>query len=323
MGIGLRGWRGGEAVADGELELAAGAGGGGLAEAGGTEGSDVAGVVGAVEDVEGGEAGGKHTGVIVVGLGEVEVVGVEEVEGGYSAALKGVAANAGGAGVAEASVEVVGTGGLVVGRAGVESGVDAKGEPVIWVYIAGEVEGLKAVLAGTAPLVVGMVLVLGEPVDAASVAFEARERVLSLAGEDAAGLSAEAEVEGVEERAAAGFDLLDLAVVEIRARVVGREAGVWREDGRVGVAGAEALDLDLTAIGGGEGDSLVDLALDAGTVLERVRGADIGVEADDAGGRVASLGLGSWPVGLRIWMGRRMTPLWRTAVEGLSPPVRS
>jgi hypothetical protein len=44
--------------ADGELELAAGECGGGLAEARGTEGSDVAGEVGMVEDVEGGGAGG-------------------------------------------------------------------------------------------------------------------------------------------------------------------------------------------------------------------------------------------------------------------------
>ncbi len=44
---------------------------------------------------------------------------------------------------------------------------------------------------------------------------------------------------------------MDLAEVEVWAQVVGGEAWVRREDRRVGVAGAEAFDLNLTAIGGG------------------------------------------------------------------------
>ena len=60
---------------------------------------------------------------------------------------------------------------------------------------------------------------------------------MSLPVEPAPGPAAEGEVECVQQSAASGFDLLDLAVAEVGARVVGGEAGVGREDGRVGVAG--------------------------------------------------------------------------------------
>jgi len=106
---------------------------------------------------------------------------------------------------------------------------------------------------------------------------------LTLSCEPARGLAAKGEVERVEESAASGLDLLDLSVVEVGAGVVGGEAGVWREDGRVGVTGAEAFDLDLTAIGGGEGEGFVDLTLDAGAVLVGVRSADGGVELGEVG----------------------------------------
>ena len=275
-----------ELEAHGELELAAGERGGGLAKARRTEGSDVAGEVGVVEDVEGGDAGGEDFCVVALVFGEAEVVVVEEVERGYSAALEGVAADAGGTGVAEAGVIVVVAGDFVVGRAGVEGGADAEGEPVIGVDVAEQIETLEAILSGAAPFVVWQVLVLGEGVDSAGIAIEARERVLTLACEPASGLAAERQVEGVEESAASGLDLLDLAEAEVGARVVGGEDGVWREDRGVGVAGAEALDLDLTAIGGGEGECLVDLALDAEAVLKGVGGADVRVESGEVGGKV-------------------------------------
>ncbi|WP_433968650.1 hypothetical protein [Tunturiibacter gelidiferens] len=56
--------------------------------------------------------------------------------------------------------------------------------------------------------------------------------------------------------------------------------------GGVGVAGAEGLYSDLTAIGCGDGDGLVDLAFDADAVLDRVGRADVGVKTDEIGGDV-------------------------------------
>src|SRR5258708_14350622 len=93
--------------AHGELELAASECGGWLAEARRTEGSDIAGEVGVVEDVEGGDAGGEDFCFVSFVFGEAKVVVVEQVERGYSAALKGVAAKAVGTGVCE--------GGAIVG----------------------------------------------------------------------------------------------------------------------------------------------------------------------------------------------------------------
>ena len=147
--------------------------GGGLAEARGAEGSDVAGEVGVVEDVEGGGASGEDFGFVPFFFGQAEVVVVEEVERGCSAALEGVAGDAGGTGVAEAGVVEVVAGDFVVGRSGVEGGADAEGEPVIGVDVAEQIKALEAILSGAAPLVVGQVLVLGEGVDAAGVAVEA------------------------------------------------------------------------------------------------------------------------------------------------------
>jgi hypothetical protein len=185
-----------------ELELAAGERGGGLAKARRTEGSDVAGEVGVVEGVEGGDAGGEDFCLVSLLFGEAEVVVVEEVERGCSAGLKGVAANAGGAGVAETGVIVVVAGGFVVGRAGVQVEADAEGEPVIGVDVAKQIETLEAILSGAAPFFVWQVLILGEGVDSAGIAIEARERVLTLPCEPASGVTAKRQVEGVEESAA-------------------------------------------------------------------------------------------------------------------------
>jgi len=146
--------------------------GGWLAKARGTEGSDVAGEVGVVEDVEGGDAGGEDFCFIALVFGEAEVAVVEEVERGYSTALEGVAADACGAGVAEAGVVVVVAGDLVVGRRGVDGEADAEGEPVIGIDVAEEIETLEAILKGAAPFVVGLVLVLGEGVDSAGIALK-------------------------------------------------------------------------------------------------------------------------------------------------------
>jgi len=63
-----------------KLELAAGECGGWLAKARRTEGSDVAGEVGVVEDVEGGDAGGEDFCFVPFFFGEAEVVVVQEVE---------------------------------------------------------------------------------------------------------------------------------------------------------------------------------------------------------------------------------------------------
>ena len=63
--------------------------------------------------------------MFVPGVGEEEVVVVEQVKGGDSTALEGIASDSGGAGVAEAGVVVVVAGGFVERRSGVESGVDS------------------------------------------------------------------------------------------------------------------------------------------------------------------------------------------------------
>ena len=132
--------------------MAASQGGGGLAEARRAEGSDVAGEVGVVEDVEGGDAGGEDFGFVAFVFGEAEVVVVEEVERGDCAALEGVAADAGGTGVAEAGVVVVVAGDFVVGRCGVRVSADAEGEPVIGIDVAEEIEALKAILSESGPI---------------------------------------------------------------------------------------------------------------------------------------------------------------------------
>src|ERR1700722_13687701 len=119
-----------EAVADGELQLAAGGGGGGLHESRGAEIADVAEIVGVVEDVESGDLGGEGSGAVVIAA-EAEVVGPSEVDGGGSAGVQGVAGDPSGAGVAEAGVVVVVAGGLGIRGAGVEGGGDAEREPVV------------------------------------------------------------------------------------------------------------------------------------------------------------------------------------------------
>jgi len=161
------------------------------------ERADVAGEVGVVEDVEGGDSGGEKLGFVACLPGETEVVIIEEVERGDTAGLEGVASDAGGAGVAEAGVKVIIAGGLGVGRAGVEGGDDAERKPVIGVDVAYEIEALAAVLIGPTPFVVGVVLILGEGVDASGVFFEAGEGVLGLTGEPSVRPGAEGEVEGV------------------------------------------------------------------------------------------------------------------------------
>ena len=102
--------------ANGELELTASERGGWLAKERRTEGSDVAGEVGVVENVESGDTCGQDFCFVSLVFGEAKVVVVEKVERGYSAALKSVAANACRTGVAEAGVIVVVAGGFVVGR---------------------------------------------------------------------------------------------------------------------------------------------------------------------------------------------------------------
>ena len=125
-----------EAVADGELHLATGERGGGLLEERGAYGANVAGEVGVVEDIEGGDPGREKFCVVAGFFGETEVMAVEEVERRYATGLESVAVHARGAGVAEAGVVVVVSGGFVVGCAGVEGGVDAEREPVVGVDVS-------------------------------------------------------------------------------------------------------------------------------------------------------------------------------------------
>jgi hypothetical protein len=107
---------------------------------------------------------------------------------------------------------------------------------------------------------------------------------LGLPREPAAGPAAKREIECVDELASARFDLLDLADVWVGTRIDSGQAGIGRKDGRVGIAGAEALDLDGISIGGSDGDGLVDLVLDAEAGLDGVGSADVGGKANDAGG---------------------------------------
>ena len=58
---------------------------------------------------------------------------------------------------------------------------------MVGIDVSHQVEALEAVLVVSSPLVVGVVLVLRESVDAGGVSFETRERVLGLSGEPASG----------------------------------------------------------------------------------------------------------------------------------------
>src|ERR1019366_851060 len=150
-----------------------------LHKAWGSERADVTRVVGVIEDVEGGEAGGEDFGLVSSGLGEMEVMVPEEVEVGCASTLESVATDSGGASIAETGVEVVVAGCLGIGRAGVETGVNPECEPAIGIDVSDEIEGVKAIEAGTSPVVIGVVLVLRETSDAAGIVFHAGEGVLS------------------------------------------------------------------------------------------------------------------------------------------------
>ena len=264
-------------------------GGGGMLEERRAERADVAGEIGAVEDVERRDAGREKLCFVACVCGETKVVIVEEVERGDTAGWEGVASDAGGAGVAEPGVEVVVASGFGIGRAGVESCDDTEREPVIGVDVAYEIEALTTIEIGATPFVIGFVLILRKGIDTAGVVFEAGEGVLSLTREPASSLAAEGEVEGAEKIATSGLDLLNLTVVEIGAWVVGGENRVGWQDGGIGVAGAEGLYSDLATIGCGDGDGLVDLAFHADAVLDRVGRADVGVKADEVGGDVVKV----------------------------------
>lgn len=105
---------------------------------------------------------------------------------------------------------------------------------MVRVDVADEIEAVETVGISAAPLVVGVVLVLGIGFDAASVGVDAAKGVLGLSVEPAPGATAERDIEGVGRGASAGFDLLDKA-----ERGVGA-CGVGRADRRIGIAGTEA-----------------------------------------------------------------------------------
>ena len=137
-------------------------------------------------------------------------------------------------------------------------------------------EAVAAVEAGAGPLVVGRVLVLREPADAAGVGFVVGPGVAAEAGEVFVEPAAVGDVEAAALEESCGLHLADQAVGRIGAHGV---AGLRR--GCVDVDGAELVD----AAGGVDADDagglLAELALDGEAVLNLVRDLGVGRELSE------------------------------------------
>src|SRR5277367_2046605 len=102
---------------------------------------------------------------------------------------------------------------------------------MIGIDIADQIEALKTVLICATPFSIGVVLILWKEVEAACVVFKTRECVLCLPGKPTSSVTAEGEIQSVQECAAAGFNLLYLTEARVGARVIGSQARVWWKDG--------------------------------------------------------------------------------------------
>ena len=157
-------------------------------------------------------------------------------------------------------------------------------------------EALAAVEAGVGPLVVGVVLVLRKPADAAGVGFVVRPGVAAEAGEVFVAAAAVGDVEAVAFKEARGLHLADAAVSGVGAKRCSRTAGV-------GALMSTERNMSMPRVGVDADDAggvLAELALDGEAVLNLIGDLGVGLELRECGGwaaRVTQWVMGTQPDG--------------------------
>ncbi len=156
---------------------------------------------------------------------------------------------------------------------------------MIWVDGAKQIELVPSIEVCAAPLTIGMVLVLGKLRQSSSVVKEVGEGVLCPTRKPMAEVSPKREIECIHQSAASGFDVLNLAVPRIGARVIRTEFRVWRKNGGIDIDRTEGLDLNLSAIFSCQRCLFPDPTLESSTVLNRIRRTNMRGELDEIGGK--------------------------------------